>query len=196
MRGRAGAYGGAALGSIRFPLSKDGAKRAGRGLMIAALAGLMPLPALAAADPILSQLAGNWIGRGTFKQSPDAKPEPVYCKIANTLASGGAVLTQKGRCAVSSNSGSISGTIQANGSGSYQGSLQSLTSKGPATLSGKAAKGGINFSASFIDRKTQKPSKASVTLVVADGKYRLVSNRVNPADNAEFAASDIVFTPQ
>ena len=161
------------------------------GGIAAALFTLAPSPAPAAGDPILSQLAGNWVGRGTVRQSANAKPEQVYCKIANKLVNGGAALEQKGRCAIATNSGAIKGTIQANG-GSYSGTLDTFNTKGPAKIAGTAAANTINFNADFVDRRTNKPTRALIKLVVADGKYRLVSNAANDA----FVASDITFTPQ
>ena len=150
----------------------------------------------AADDPLLARMAGDWIGRGTFKSSPSAEPEMVYCKITNTLADGGATLQQKGRCAVATNSGRVSGTIEAKGAGVYQGSLESLSTKGPATIAGKAADNQIAFSADFVDSKTNKPGKATIQVVIADGKYRLVSNTLNTKTKTEFVASDILFTQQ
>jgi hypothetical protein len=165
--------------------------RAGGGLIVAAMLGMMPMPALAAGDAILSQLAGNWIGRGTVKQSANAAAEQVYCKVANKLVNNGATLEQRGRCAIATNSGQIKGTIQAKG-GSYSGTLDTFNTKGPATISGRAASNTISFSAEFVDRKTNRPTRATIKLVVADGKYRLVSNGANDS----FVASDITFTPQ
>jgi hypothetical protein len=164
---------------------------AGSGLIVAALLGVAPVPALAANDAILSQLAGNWVGRGTVKQSANAAAEQVYCKIANKLVNNGSGLEQRGRCAIATNSGQIRGTIQAKG-GSYSGTLDSFNTKGPATLSGRAASNTISFKAEFVDRKTNRPTQATIKLVVADGKYRLVSNGANDS----FVASDITFTPQ
>lgn len=151
-----------------------------------------PLPATAANDAILAQLAGNWIGRGTVKQSANAEAEMVYCKIANKLVKNGSALEQRGRCAVATNSGQIRGMIEAGSAGSYSGTLDTFNTRGPATISGKSASNTINFSAEFVDRKTNKPTRATIKLVVADGKYRLVSNGANDA----FVASDITFTPQ
>jgi len=161
------------------------------GGLAAGLFALAPTPAPAANDPILSQLVGNWIGRGTVRQSASSKPEQVYCRIANKLVDGGAGLEQKGRCAIATNSGAIKGTIQAKG-GSYSGTLDTFSTKGPAKIAGTAASNTINFSADFVDRRTNKPTRATIKLVVADGKYRLVSNGANDA----FVASDITFTPQ
>jgi len=165
---------------------------AGTFLVAAGLSATAATPAGAASDAILSQLAGNWIGRGVVKQSANAEAEQVYCKIANTLVNGGAGLEQRGRCAIATNSGQIRGTIKAGSAGSYSGTLDTFNTRGPATISGKGASNTINFSAEFVDRKTNKPTRASIKLVVADGKYRLVSNGANDS----FVASDITFTPQ
>ena len=162
------------------------------GGLAAAFLALAPTAAPAANDPILTQLAGSWVGRGTLRQSANGKPEQVYCKITNKLASGGAALEQKGRCAIATNSGAIKGTITAGSGGSYNGTLDTFSTKGPAKIAGKAASNTINFNAEFVDRRTNKPTKATIQLVVADGKYRLVSNAPNDA----FVASDITFTPQ
>ncbi|MCB1496724.1 MAG: hypothetical protein KDJ86_13120 [Bauldia sp.] len=179
---------------------RQGVRRAGRagaGLILVALAlGLAGEPGFAADDPILAQMAGNWVGRGTFKSSPSAEPELVYCKITNTLSNGGTTLNQKGRCAVATNSGRISGTIRAQGSGAYDGSLESLSTKGPLTFSGKASNNQIALNASFVDRKTNKPGKASIQTVVGNGKYRTVSKTTDTKTRTEFVASDITFTKQ
>lgn len=126
------------------------------------------------------------------KQSANAEAEQVYCKIANKLVRNGLALEQKGRCAIATNSGQIKGMIEASGGGSYNGTLDTFNTRGPAKISGKAASNTINFSAEFVDRKTNRPTRASIKLVVADGKYRLVSNGANDS----FVASDITFTPQ
>ena len=176
--------------STAGPVSRRRAK-AGGGLIVAVTLALMPMPSLAAGDAILAQLAGNWIGRGTVKQSANAEAEQVYCKIANKLINNGAALEQRGRCAIATNSGQIRGTIQAKG-GSYSGTLDTFNTKGPATISGRAASNTISFKAEFVDRKTNRPTQATIKLVVANGKYRLVSNGANDS----FVASDITFTPQ
>jgi hypothetical protein len=168
------------------------ARRAGGCLLLATALVLPAFSASAANDAILAQLAGNWIGRGMVKQSANAEAEQVYCKIANKLVNNGSALEQRGRCAVATNSGQIKGTIQAAGGGSYSGTLDTFNTRGPAKISGRAASNTINFNAEFVDRKTNKPTKASIKLVVADGKYRLVSNGANDS----FVASDITFTPQ
>ncbi|HET7715670.1 MAG TPA: hypothetical protein VFK86_08590 [Bauldia sp.] len=161
-------------------------------MVVAGLLAFLPMPSQAAGDAILAQLAGNWIGRGTMKQSANADAELVYCKIANKLINNGSALEQRGRCAVATNSGQIKGMIEAAGSGSYRGTLDTFNTRGPAKISGRAASNTINFSAEFVDRKTNKPTKATIRLVVANGKYRLVSNGANDS----FVASDITFTPQ
>jgi hypothetical protein len=162
------------------------------GAFAAGMIAFAPTPAPAAGDPILSQLAGNWIGRGMVKQSANGAAEQVYCKIANKLVNNGTAIEQKGRCAIATNSGAITGKISASAGGSYSGTLDTFNTKGPAKIAGKAASNTINFSAEFVDRKTNRPTKATIKLVVADGKYRLVSNAANDA----FVASDITFTPQ
>lgn len=163
----------------------------GAGLIVTAMLGLAPMPAFAANDAILSQLAGNWVGRGTVKQSANGAAEQVYCKIANKLVNNGSGLEQRGRCAIATNSGQIKGTIRAAG-GNYSGTLDTFNTKGPATISGRAASNTISFKAEFVDRKTNRPTQATIKLVVAEGKYRLVSNGANDS----FVASDITFTPQ
>ena len=157
--------------------------------------GVASSPALAAGDPLLEKMAGDWIGRGTFKASPTAESELVYCKITNTLASGGNTLTQKGRCAVATNSGRVSGKFESKGGGAYSGSLESLATRGPATITGTAQGSNITFQAKFVDRKTKKSGTATIQMAIGDGKYRLVSNGIDASGN-QFVASDINFTKQ
>lgn len=121
----------------------------------------------------------------------------VYCKVTNRLVEDGAVLQQKGRCAVASNSGAIKGLISARGDGRYEGSLDSMSTSGPATLAGNGGDGKIEFNAEFISRQTKRPSQANISLVLSgDGKYRLTSNALAADDRTRFIASDILFARQ
>jgi hypothetical protein len=180
--------------------SSIAAGRARRGLTKSAVAGLLLAiglgPAAAADDPLLSRLAGEWIGQGMVRMSPVSEPERIYCKVANRLVDGGSVLEQKGRCAVASNSGSLKGRIAARGEGRYEGSLDSPQTAGPATLAGQAADDKIVLSAQFIDRFSRRPSLSIISLIVSDnGDYRLVSDTLNPESGKHFQTSDIIFKP-
>ncbi len=148
-----------------------------RALPLALLATIaFTLPAFAA-DPILSRLAGTWTGRGSYKQSASAKQERVFCKITNTLVHNGSALQQSGRCSVASNSGAISGTITAAGGGRYKGTLNSLATDGPATLSGSGGGGRLTLTMSFVDGKTHQPAKSVTTMTLRSNGYHLVSTR-------------------
>jgi hypothetical protein len=166
------------------------------GAAILCLVALGAAPALAADDPLLSRLAGEWIGQGTVRMSPASEPERIYCKVANKLVDGGSALEQKGRCAVASNSGTLKGKIAARGEGRYEGSLDSPQTAGPATLAGHAADDKIVRSAEFIDRFSRRPSLSIISLIVGDGgQYRLVSDTLNPESGKHFQTSDIIFKP-
>ena len=149
--------------------------------------------ASAADDPLLSSLVGDWIGRGKARTSPTAAEELVYCKIANRLIDGGKTLEQKGRCALATNSGPVKGRITAAGDGHYEGSLESFSTNGVATLNGTGKSNTLVLTASFTDRATKKPTAAKITLVAGDGKYRLVSEALDAAGNAAVKTGDIVF---
>jgi hypothetical protein len=152
------------------------------------------LPALAADDPLLSRLEGEWIGQGTVQKGPAAEPERIYCKIANKLVDGGSALEQKGRCAVASNSGRLRGKIAAKGQGRFEGSLDSPQTDGPAVLAGHAQNDKIVLSARFVDRFSKRPSNSTISLFVGDGgAYRLVSDTLNPGTGERFQASNILF---
>lgn len=152
-------------------------------------------PAHAESDPLLAKFVGKWVGRGTYRASADAKPELVYCSVANKLTDGGSALEQSGRCALSDKFGRIKGKITARGLGQYEGSLQSASTIGPAWIAGTGRDGHIEFNAQFTDRMTKKPGGAIISLVVADkGGYRLTSNALGPDGKPKFVASDIVFT--
>ena len=88
--------------------------RAGRVPLLALLVlALGAFAANAETDPLLAKFVGKWIGRGTYRASPQAKPELVYCSVSNKLADGGNSLEQRGRCALSDKFGKISGKITA-----------------------------------------------------------------------------------
>ena len=160
------------------------------------LVGLAGASAAAAADDaLLARLVGGWTGRGTMKTSAEAAPERVYCKITNTLSDGGSTLQQKGRCSLASTSGGVDGTITALGSGLYGGTLDSLASKGPATLAGLGNAARLDLNAAFIDSLTGQPAKSITTIeLLPAGGYRLSGTRVNPKNGASYTSSDIVFS--
>lgn len=163
--------------------------------LTALLAALNGGAATAAEDPFLSRLVGEWTGRGTMQTSPAAEPERVFCRIANSLASDGATLQQRGRCSLASNSGPIDGTISAMGANLYSGALNSLASKGPARISGSASGSRLELSSEYVDTFDGKPARATIVIdLIAGGGYRLVSTRLDPA--GAWKASEIVFSAQ
>ena len=156
------------------------------------LAGVVPA---VADDAFLSQLVGDWIGRGTMKTSPEAAPERVYCKIANVLTDNGATLAQRGRCSLASTSGSINGSITAVDGRLYRGTLDSLVSKGPATLQGKGSTSRLDLDATFVDALTNQPAESVTTIeLLSKGGYRLSTTRVDPKTGAAYTSSGIVFS--
>jgi hypothetical protein len=154
----------------------------------------LPAPALAASDALLSKLAGDWVGRGTYRQSADAQPERIFCKVSNQLVDGGGALQQRGRCSLASGSGPIDGIISADGGGRNSGSLSSLASDGPAQLSGSGSGNRLVLDTSFIDARTNQPAKSTTTMTLSGGSYRLLSERKDGGKN--WTASDITFAPQ
>jgi hypothetical protein len=162
-------------------------------LLGAALLALgLSTPSYAADDPILAKLVGAWTGSGTFRQSASAAPERIFCKVTNTLSEDGAALTQKGRCSVASNSGPIDGLIKASGSGRYSGTLNSLASDGPATLSGSGSGGRLTLDTAFVDARSHEPARSQTTMELSPAGYRLVSERRD--GGAAWIANDITFT--
>jgi len=184
------------MSSVRsfIPSKRRTRRGAPWGAAVAALAlALGAVPAHAADDPLLSSLVGDWIGRGKARTSPTAAEELVYCKIANRLVDGGKTLEQKGRCALATNSGPVKGKITAAGDGHYEGSLESFSTNGVATLTGTGKSNTLTLTANFTDRATKKPTAAKITLVAGDGKYRLVSEALDASGNAAVKTGDIVF---
>ncbi len=152
------------------------------------------LPAFAADDPILSRLAGEWTGRGTYQASADAAAERVFCKITNTLVQNGSALQQQGRCSISDGSGAISGLITASGGGRYTGTLSSMASDGPAQFTGSGSSGRLTLNLSFVDRHTHAPATAVTTMSLGGNGYRLVSTRQDGGKS--WTPSDITFKPK
>jgi hypothetical protein len=118
----------------------------------------------------------------------------VYCKITNRLTNGGTTLEQKGRCAVASNAGPLSGVIAAHGQGRYAGTLDSSSTVGPAQLSGSGGNASIALNAAFVDRRTNRATKSVIRIaLLGDGKYRLTSTQLSQDGKSRFVASDIMF---
>ena len=164
-----------------------------RALLAAILATIsFALPAAAADDPILARLVGDWTGRGTWRQSADAQPERIFCKISNTLVQNGAALQQRGRCSVASSSGSVDGIISANGGGRYSGTLNSLASQGAASLSGTGSGSRLVLDTTYVDARSHEPAKSVTTMQLSGSGYRLTTQRRDGANT--WTGSDINFT--
>jgi len=161
---------------------------------------LAPAPAYPVSpenDPLLARLAGAWTGRGQIRQTASAESERVFCKITNALSPNGAALSQEGRCALANQSGAISGEIRALGEGRYDGTLESLASDGPATLTGARTGDSIVLVTRFTDRQTHQPTTSTTTLeVLPEGGYRLSAERIDPATGVSYTASEIVFAAE
>ena len=149
-------------------------------------------PALAADDPILSKLAGQWTGRGSYKESASAAQERIFCKVTNTLVQNCAALQQKGRCSVASNSGAIDGLITATGGGRYTGTLSSMATDGPANLSGSGSGGRLTLNMSFVDGVTHQPATSTTTMTLSGNGYHLLSTRSDGGKS--WTPTDITFT--
>jgi uncharacterized protein YnzC (UPF0291/DUF896 family) len=155
-----------------------------------------------AADAFLSQLVGDWIGRGAMKQSPDAEQERLYCKISNTMSPDGLSLLQKGRCSLASNSGTIDGSITALGDNAYSGSLASLASRAPAVLNGALVETVVDkekheqlvLNAEYVDKVSGLPVKSVNTIELVDDGYSLTATKIDPRDGSIYTSSQIVFT--
>jgi hypothetical protein len=172
----------------------------------APVAGAPPVPHLAPQqmypasplnDPLLARLAGEWIGRGEIRQTAAAESERVFCKITNALSADGAALSQKGRCALANQSGAIDGTITALGEGKYDGTLESMASDGPATLTGSRMGDSIVMVTQFTDAQTHQPTTSTTTIeALSEGGYRLSTERTDPRTGTLYTASEIVFSAQ
>ncbi len=158
------------------------------------LFGLSATAVAAADDPLLAQFVGEWIGNGQIRLAREAEPERIFCRITNTLVEDGTALEQKGRCGIATNTGKVDGLIAAIGQDRYQGTLESLASRGPASLTGIGDNGKLVLTSEFIDSQTGKPAMSTTTLTVRErGGYTLTSERIDPDDGATYAESTIVF---
>ena len=162
------------------------------GLLI--LFGLAATPVAAADDPLLAQFVGEWIGNGQIRLAPDAELERIFCRITNTLVEDGTALEQKGRCGIATNTGKVDGLITAIGQNRYQGTLESLASRGAASLTGVGENGKLVLTSEFVDSQTGESAVSTTTLTVRKGGgYQLTSERIDPDDGASYAESIIIF---
>lgn len=162
------------------------------GACLFAMAAGIAVPALAD-DAFLSQLVGEWTGRGEMRLTASAAPERVYCKVRNDLVEGGQALKQSGRCSLASNSGAIDGLIAAMGSNLYGGTLSSLASRGPAQIAGSLNGEKLELNAEYIDTLGGGEARSVIVIDFVPGGYRLTSTRIEAGGS--YKASEIVFKP-
>ncbi|MEX0853816.1 MAG: hypothetical protein WD036_11125 [Bauldia sp.] len=170
-----------------------------RSVLISVVIALCASPSLAGDDPLLARLAGDWIGRGLFRQSPEATPEHIYCRITNSLSEDGTTLTQKGRCAFASHTAAVESTLAAHGSGRYAGSGGGLgvASRAQATFDGTGTTNRLSFSAELTDTHSEESANATATVeLLADGGYRLKALVTDKDTGETYTASEVVFAAQ
>jgi len=167
-------------------------------LSILAVLAVLATPA-AAADDLLSSLAGTWIGRGFFARSAESEHRLVYCKIVNTLAAGGNALSQTGRCALGNNSAAMDLTITALGGGRYTGlgRGQGIASRGKAEITGRRAANRLSVSAVLTDTQTKRSVTATATFDLSPGGgFRMRARTADRNTGADYVASEMVFAAE
>ncbi|MEO8667578.1 MAG: hypothetical protein ABI399_03620 [Bauldia sp.] len=157
--------------------------------MIAVGLALGTAPAKGADDPLLARLVGEWIGNGEVRLTPKAAPERVYCRIVATLVEG-ALIEQKGRCVVASNSRAVNATISAKGDGHYEGTFDAPNIRS-TVFAGTAEGDNLTLSGDFVDTRTKEERKATMTMQIAEAAYRVTTD--NAGANDSYVASNIVF---
>lgn len=159
------------------------------------LALLLPTAAAAEEDAMLARFAGEWTGNGKIRLTREAEPERILCRLTNTLVEDGRALRQSGRCGIASNTGTLDGIIRGADDGSYAGTLESLASRGPSSLTGVREGDRVVMTGEFIDVQTGEPA-VSVTVFEPTGDgYTLTSERRDPGAEP-WDESSIVFTPR
>ena len=157
---------------------------------MAATLAFGPCPARGDDDPLLSRLAGEWIGNGLVKLGPKAAAERIYCRIVATLVDGNSI-EQKGRCSIASNSRPLAGTIVAKGDHRYESVIDAPNIRA-AVFTGTGSGDNLTLSGDFVDTKTREQRKATVTMSLSDSGYRVTTDN-SGEDGSSYVASDIIF---
>lgn len=159
------------------------------GLMLVMLAG----PALAA-DPILARMAGNWVGHGFARATPDGTREPAYCKTANVLD--GDSLTQTGRCAFGPDSGKFTSRLTALGEGRYEGASESPLVEGATSVTGTVSDGRLILISRGVSKKSGEIIEAETTIKVdGESTYTMLTRSKDPETGNWFEYVELIFTP-
>lgn len=133
-------------------------------------------------------MVGEWVGTGTARITAKSEPEKIYCRLVATFA--GNALRQNGRCSVASSSGALSSTISAAGGGRYEGTM-TAPQVGSASFRGTGSGSRLQLAADFVDRNTGEKRRATVTMTLSGGGYRVVTT--NAGGSGDYVASDIAF---
>ncbi|MGD1887205.1 MAG: hypothetical protein ACFB01_08810 [Cohaesibacteraceae bacterium] len=155
-------------------------------------AGLMALPAPAAADQLLSSAAGNWTGDGTLRTSSEGAPEPVRCRVDNSFNEANGQLSMSGRCAVPSQTWTVSGSLARDASGRYSGDWRDPRSGAMSAISGRRQGDSILFDITEQDPETGEDVDGSMVWTFRQGQYSIQS--FVEANGERVAIATIVFS--
>jgi hypothetical protein len=148
----------------------------------------------AAADAVLADMAGEWIGRGQAREAADAPPEPVYCRIEGRVDAAGAVLTQSGRCAAGNRSQPFDARIKKAGAG-YRMEISGRKGQDPVQLIGRSEGERLAFdtAGSGAGSGPEQPISA-IDVEVSPNGYRMTIARNAEGSGPPFTSASIDFT--
>jgi hypothetical protein len=152
--------------------------------------------ALAADDPLLKRLIGEWEGIGQFRWDSTSEPERAYCKISNTIAADG-TFREIGRCALATNSASLSMELKAGGPGVYSGSATGSTGLGiVARRTAPIAGTGKGNQIVLTAPPAEGEAGPAITIIDLQARgFRVRTERVDPATGKKYTAGDVTFGP-
>ncbi len=152
----------------------------------------LPLASAGAADTLLKNLAGNWTGTGSARQSADSTPEPIKCRIEATIDATSRKLAQTGRCATADRTSTIVGEINHDPeNGGYSGRWSTRADGRTTALVGKRVGKNLHLTASAGEAGSV--STIVLTPSGADG-YVMVMSKAPGPDGKGGEQTEIRFT--
>jgi hypothetical protein len=165
-------------------------------LAIAATAAIWTVgAAIAADDPLLRRLVGEWEGAGTFRWDAASAPERLYCRISAALTTDGS-LRQTGRCALATDSAALTIEISPGSAGRYSGVATGSMGLGIILRkSGSFTGTGRGNQLVLTAPPDGQEGPVVTTIDLTNRGFRTRTQRVDNATGTRYVAAELTFGP-
>ncbi len=153
-------------------------------------------PAALSADPFLSDMVGNFQGKGFVRKNAASNEENIRCRLSNAVANGGSHLRVTGTCAVAGLVLPVTGSIIQEGGNKYSATIfRNLAGFTTDLFSGNRSGSNLKLKFSGINQMTKEAISATMVLAKRSASaFDISLTGTDPESKKPFSVGTIRFS--